>query len=347
MPLPGPITYPLATWLRDEGTRPEGSFVAWEGDQVVGYAGLCEHANGPATAEHGLTVVRRDRRRRGVARALKESQLHWASATGVVEARHVDAARERGDAGPEHRSRLPKPRPRAHDAGADAVIDVRLAEVDADLRAWAEVKSRVEPDDPLTVEQLARHRTPDRVLLVAELDGRVVGCGAAGLSTLAGLAFVNPRVLPEARGRGVGQTLAAPLVAHARSLGVDGIVSYVNAADARSIAFARAFGLEEVDYQLEQFRAIGDEPRPPLPDGHRDRPGGGRTSCAPRTTRSGARATTTWRSSAGRTCRSTSGCAWRRRGRTARSSRCTRARSWATPGMWEHANGHARPASTG
>ena len=85
MPLPGPITYPLATWLRDEGTRPEGSFVAWEGDQVVGYAGLCEHANGPATAEHGLTVVRRDRRRRGVARALKESQLHWASATGVVE----------------------------------------------------------------------------------------------------------------------------------------------------------------------------------------------------------------------------------------------------------------------
>ena len=147
------------------------------------------------------------------------------------------------------------------------MIEVRLAEVDADLRAWAEVKSRVEPDDPLTVEQLARHRTPDRVLLVAELDGRVVGCGAAGLSTLAGLAFVNPRVLPEARGRGVGQTLAGPLVAHARSLGVDGIVSYVNAADARSIAFARAFGLEEVDYQLEQFRAIGDEPRPLLPDG--------------------------------------------------------------------------------
>ena len=85
MPLPGPITYPLATWLRDEGTRPEGSFVAWEGGEVVGYAGLCEHANGPATAEHGLTVVRRDRRRRGVARALKQAQLHWAGGNGVVE----------------------------------------------------------------------------------------------------------------------------------------------------------------------------------------------------------------------------------------------------------------------
>jgi GNAT superfamily N-acetyltransferase len=46
---------------------------------------MTDHANGDATAEHGLTVVRRDRRRRGIARALKLSQLHWASSTGVVE----------------------------------------------------------------------------------------------------------------------------------------------------------------------------------------------------------------------------------------------------------------------
>jgi mycothiol synthase len=85
MPLPGPITVPLATWLRDEATRPDGSFVAYEDGEVVGYAGLGEHANGPATAEHGLTVVRRDRRRRGIARALKRTQLHWASSNGVVE----------------------------------------------------------------------------------------------------------------------------------------------------------------------------------------------------------------------------------------------------------------------
>jgi len=85
MPLPGAITMPLATWLRDEATRPEGSFAAFEGGEVVGYAGLCEHANGLATAEHGLTVVRRDRRRRGIALALKQAQLHWASRSGVVE----------------------------------------------------------------------------------------------------------------------------------------------------------------------------------------------------------------------------------------------------------------------
>jgi predicted GNAT superfamily acetyltransferase len=59
--------------------------VAYEDDEIVGYAGLMEHGNGSATAEHGLTVVRRDRRRRGIARALKLAQLHWASAAGVVE----------------------------------------------------------------------------------------------------------------------------------------------------------------------------------------------------------------------------------------------------------------------
>jgi GNAT superfamily N-acetyltransferase len=85
MPLPGAVSYPYATWLREEATRPEGSFVASEDGEIVGYAGLIEHATGPGVAEHGLTVVRRDRRRRGVARALKLAQLHWASSNGVVE----------------------------------------------------------------------------------------------------------------------------------------------------------------------------------------------------------------------------------------------------------------------
>jgi GNAT superfamily N-acetyltransferase len=85
LPLPGTVTYPFATWLREEATRPEGSFVAYEGSEIVGYAGLMEHGNGSASAEHGLTVVRRDRRRQGIARALKLTQLHWAAGAGVVE----------------------------------------------------------------------------------------------------------------------------------------------------------------------------------------------------------------------------------------------------------------------
>ncbi len=85
MPLPGEIAFVLEEWLRDEATRPEGSFVAFEDGAVVGYAGLLEHANGAAVAEHGLTVVTRDRRGRGIARALKQAQLAWAAENGVVQ----------------------------------------------------------------------------------------------------------------------------------------------------------------------------------------------------------------------------------------------------------------------
>jgi GNAT superfamily N-acetyltransferase len=147
-------------------------------------------------------------------------------------------------------------------------IQVELVDDDEQgLEAWAAIKSRVEPDDPITPEQLARHRTPDRMLILARIGGRPVGCGGGGLSTLGGLAFVNPRVLPEARGQGVGQALRERLIEHARSLSVEGIVSYVSAADERSIAFARLTGLEEVDYQLEQTRAIGAEAPPVAPAG--------------------------------------------------------------------------------
>jgi len=51
--------------------------------EVIGYAGLTEHTD-PSRAEHGLTVVRRDRRGRGIGRALKLSQIHWASQNGIA-----------------------------------------------------------------------------------------------------------------------------------------------------------------------------------------------------------------------------------------------------------------------
>jgi GNAT superfamily N-acetyltransferase len=85
LPLSGGATYTLEQWLRDEATRPEGSFVAFEQGEPVGYAGLVDHAAGDAIAEHGLTVVRRDRRGRGIGRLLKLTQIHWASCSGVGE----------------------------------------------------------------------------------------------------------------------------------------------------------------------------------------------------------------------------------------------------------------------
>jgi mycothiol synthase len=85
LPLPGEVTYTLEEWLREEGTREDGSFVAFENGEIVGWAGLNVHANGDAIAEHGLTAVRRDRRRHGIGRALKQTQLYWAAQNGVLE----------------------------------------------------------------------------------------------------------------------------------------------------------------------------------------------------------------------------------------------------------------------
>jgi len=73
----------LDGWLTEEATLPAGSFAALAEGEVVGYAGLLRWADDPTRAEHGLTVVRRDWRRRGLASALKERQIAWAETHGI------------------------------------------------------------------------------------------------------------------------------------------------------------------------------------------------------------------------------------------------------------------------
>jgi mycothiol synthase len=86
MATPSPVTVSLDEWLEEEATLPEGSFVALHGGEVVGYSGLgrLEEGDG-ATAEDGLTVVRRGWRRRGLAMTLKRAELAWAAANGIRE----------------------------------------------------------------------------------------------------------------------------------------------------------------------------------------------------------------------------------------------------------------------
>jgi RimJ/RimL family protein N-acetyltransferase len=82
MPIEG-LDISLETWLAEEATLPGGSFAALAEGEVVGYAGLLRWADDPTKAEHGLTVVGRAWRRRGLASALKERQIAWAAANGV------------------------------------------------------------------------------------------------------------------------------------------------------------------------------------------------------------------------------------------------------------------------
>jgi GNAT superfamily N-acetyltransferase len=80
----GTATIELDDWLRDEATHPGGSFVALADGEIVGFSGLMRHDN-DGVAEDGLTVVRRDWRRRGLAHALKARELAWAAENGLRE----------------------------------------------------------------------------------------------------------------------------------------------------------------------------------------------------------------------------------------------------------------------
>jgi GNAT superfamily N-acetyltransferase len=82
---------PFEDWLahdmRGPGDRPEATFVALDGDEVIGYAKFSLTSAQPTTAHHDLTGVKRAWRGRGVARALKATQIAWAKANGYEELR--------------------------------------------------------------------------------------------------------------------------------------------------------------------------------------------------------------------------------------------------------------------
>ena len=147
------------------------------------------------------------------------------------------------------------------------MIDLRPVSSDDDLDVWAMLKSAVVPNEPVTAEQLRREDEPDRLLLLAALDGELAGCGIAARSSFDGRAFIAVRVLPERRRRGVGTALLAALAGHARALGLSGVNAFVYADEPHSIAFAESIGLADIDYQLEQVRTVGDEPVPDVPAG--------------------------------------------------------------------------------
>lgn len=148
---------------------------------------------------------------------------------------------------------------------------MRIAEAGADLEAYAAVWNAITPLEPLDLERQRekRAREAHRLYLVAELDGAVAGCGFAGPSQTEGRGFLAPRVLPEHRRRGIGSALLRELVAHLTPLGYAYASAQVDGADEGSLAFARRYGFEEVNRQVEQVRTLGDEPAPHVPAGLR------------------------------------------------------------------------------
>ena len=138
---------------------------------------------------------------------------------------------------------------------------------DEEYEAWRAVRLAVAPEERrLTVEEMREQDSSDRLLLLALKDGDVVGSGIADRSDTAGAGFVAPRVLPGHRRMGVGSALLRVLAEHCSDLGLSPVVAGVD--DEGSLAFAERHGFVEVDREVEQVRAVGDEPAPTgLPPG--------------------------------------------------------------------------------
>ncbi|MGY0230697.1 N-acetyltransferase family protein [Longispora urticae] len=147
-------------------------------------------------------------------------------------------------------------------------MDVRIRTVgsDEDREAWRQVRIAVIPEERCaSVAEMRENTRPTRLLLLAEVDGQLAGSGIADLGDTDGQVSVAPRVLPAFRRRGIGTTLLYALAEHAATLGRPRLGA--NADDPGSVAFALRHGFAEVDRQVEQIRAIGDEPLPVPPAG--------------------------------------------------------------------------------
>jgi GNAT superfamily N-acetyltransferase len=78
---------PFADWMAHNMQRPtdshEATFIALADEEVVGFAKLSLTA--PTAAGHAMTAVKRAWRGRGIARALKATEINWALANGYTE----------------------------------------------------------------------------------------------------------------------------------------------------------------------------------------------------------------------------------------------------------------------
>jgi GNAT superfamily N-acetyltransferase len=78
---------PFEDWMAHQMQRPtdspEATFIALADEEVVGFAKLSLTA--PTAAGHAMTAVKRAWRGRGIARALKATEINWALANGYTE----------------------------------------------------------------------------------------------------------------------------------------------------------------------------------------------------------------------------------------------------------------------
>ena len=144
-------------------------------------------------------------------------------------------------------------------------MDLTVCRSDADLEAFRQVRIAVLPYERCPSLEVLRQSAeePHRRYYVARVGGEIVGSGLSQLADVAHRAGVAARVVPEHRRRGYGSRILERLVEHASTLGVRGMQTSTD--DDGSLAFALHHGFEPIDHQVEQLRAVGDEPDPGPP----------------------------------------------------------------------------------
>jgi ribosomal protein S18 acetylase RimI-like enzyme len=119
------------------------------------------------------------------------------------------------------------------------IREARSGDVDAVLAVWALARSAEAstPDDAPAVERALAHRA----LLVAEVDGAVVGTLIAGWDGWRGNMY-RLAVLPGHRRRGIARALVAAGERRLREVGARRITALVGRDDAAATAVWRAAG---------------------------------------------------------------------------------------------------------
>ncbi|HEV2377610.1 MAG TPA: GNAT family N-acetyltransferase [Streptosporangiaceae bacterium] len=145
-------------------------------------------------------------------------------------------------------------------------IVVRPVASDGDYEAWRQVRLAVVPYERApSVPELRERAGDQRSHFLAELDGRLAGSGIVGKSDLAGRGSLAARVLPAHRRLGAGTALLRVLAEQAAAMGFGVVGTSID--DPGSLRFAERYGFTEVDREVEQVRAIGNEPVPQVPAG--------------------------------------------------------------------------------
>jgi mycothiol synthase len=145
---------------------------------------------------------------------------------------------------------------------------IRQAVTDADLAGWCEVWNAITPREPAALNDVKRRleRQPDRLYLVAEESGAIVGAGFAGPSQSPERTALAVRVLAEHRRRGIGSELLDRVLEHAVELRPQWVSGMVFEDDVASVSWAQRRGFEEYDRQIElsrEVREVEDEASAP------------------------------------------------------------------------------------